>query len=153
MKVFAVRFSGGLDASFCWLRAGHGAGRDQRSLALQNCAARRSAVHTAAGRYAAPDKSKIVYVSDFELDAVDVNGKLPEKRGGNSPLLRDNSNRKKRAWSRRASGAAGGFMSATLVKELERAGFTAHRLRPGDTRPTDGIRISGISASPMSKTG
>jgi hypothetical protein len=40
------------------------------------------------------------------------------------------------------------FMSITLVKELERAGYSAHRLKPGDSRPTDGIRISGIFAEP-----
>jgi hypothetical protein len=40
------------------------------------------------------------------------------------------------------------YMSLTLIKELEKAGFSAHRLRPEDSRPTDGIRISGIFAEP-----
>jgi hypothetical protein len=40
------------------------------------------------------------------------------------------------------------FMAMTLLKELQRAGYSAHRLRPEDSRPTDGIKISGIFAEP-----
>ena len=40
------------------------------------------------------------------------------------------------------------FMAITLVADLKRAGYSVHRLRPEDSRPTDGIRISGIFAEP-----
>ena len=97
---------------------------------------------------AAPDKSKIVYVSDFELDAVDVNGKLQKSVAAIPPAPSGQFEPKKEPGPVEQAGRLVDFMSATLVKELERAGFTAHRLRPGDTRPTDGIRISGIFGEP-----
>src|SRR5262249_61139897 len=40
------------------------------------------------------------------------------------------------------------FMAITLIANLKHAGYSVHRLRPEDSRPTDGIRISGIFAEP-----
>jgi hypothetical protein len=40
------------------------------------------------------------------------------------------------------------FVSNALVKELEKQGYVARRLRPGDARPEGGIRISGVFAEP-----
>ena len=39
-------------------------------------------------------------------------------------------------------------MAITLIADLKHAGYSVHRLRPEDSRPTDGIRISGIFAEP-----
>jgi hypothetical protein len=96
----------------------------------------------------APDKSKIVYVSDFELDAVDGYGILEKCVPAIPPSAAAPLDPKREQGPVEKAGRLVDFMSATLVKELERAGYSAHRLRPGDTRPSDGIRISGIFGEP-----
>jgi Domain of unknown function (DUF4410) len=98
---------------------------------------------------AAPaDKSKIVYVSDFELDAVETNGKLEKSVPAVPPSAAAQLDPKREQGAVEQAGRLVDFMSASLVKELEKAGFTAHRLRPGETRPSDGIRISGVFGEP-----
>jgi Domain of unknown function (DUF4410) len=97
---------------------------------------------------AAPDKSKIVYVSDFELDAVEANGKLAKSVSAVPPSAAAQLDPKREQGPVEQAGRLVDFMSATLVKELEKAGYSARRLRPGETRPTDGIRISGIFGEP-----
>jgi hypothetical protein len=96
----------------------------------------------------APDKSKIVYVSDFELDAVNADGKLEKSVPAIPPSAAPQLDPKREQGPVEQAGRLVDFMSTTLVKELEKAGYTAHRLRPGETRPTDGIRISGIFGEP-----
>jgi hypothetical protein len=95
-----------------------------------------------------PDKSKIVYVSDFELDAVDANGKLQKSVPAIPPSAAAQLDPKREQGPVEKAGRLVDFMSATLVKELEKAGYSARRLRPEETRPTDGIRISGIFGEP-----
>lgn len=95
-----------------------------------------------------PAKSKIVYVSDFELDAVDANGKLEKSVPAIPPSNTPQLDPKREQGSVERAGRLVDFIAATLVKELEKAGYSAHRLRPGETRPTDGIRISGIFGEP-----
>ena len=90
------------------------------------------------------DKSKIVYVTDFELDAVEANGKLEKSVPAVVPSAAAQLDPKREQGPVEQAGRLVDFMSATLVKELEKAGYSAQRLRPGQTRPTDGIRISGI---------
>jgi hypothetical protein len=96
----------------------------------------------------APDKSKIVYVSDFELDAVNADGKLEKSVPAIPPSTAPQLDPKREQGPVEQAGRLVDFMSTTLIKELEKAGYTAHRLRPGETRPTDGIRISGIFGEP-----
>jgi hypothetical protein len=96
----------------------------------------------------APDKSKIVYVSDFELDAVNADGQLEKSVPAIPPSAAPQLDPKREQGPVEQAGRLVDFMSTTLVKELEKAGYTAHRLRPGETRPTDGIRISGIFGEP-----
>src|SRR5262249_8658491 len=38
------------------------------------------------------------------------------------------------------------LMSTTLIKELQKAGYTVHRKLPGDARPSEGLEIHGIFA-------
>jgi hypothetical protein len=97
---------------------------------------------------AEPDKSKIVYVSDFELDAVDANGELAKSVPAIPPSSAPQIDPRREQGPVEQAGRLVDFMSTVLVKELERAGYTAHRLRPGETRPTDGVRISGIFGEP-----
>jgi hypothetical protein len=94
------------------------------------------------------DKSKIVYVSDFELDAVDANGELAKSVPAIPPSSAPQIDPRREQGPVEQAGRLVDFMSTVLVKELEKAGYTAHRLRPGETRPTDGIRISGIFGEP-----
>ncbi len=94
------------------------------------------------------DKSKIVYVSDFELDAVNAQGRFEKSVPAVSVVNPAPAEVPKEEETAEQAGRLIDFMSITLVTELEKAGYSAHRLKPGDTRPTDGIRISGIFAEP-----
>jgi hypothetical protein len=94
------------------------------------------------------DKSKIVYVSDFELDAVNAEGKLEKSVPAIPPSTAAQLEPRTDQGPVEQAGRLVDFMSATLVKELEKEGYSAHRLRPGETRPSDGIRISGIFGEP-----
>jgi uncharacterized protein DUF4410 len=96
------------------------------------------------------DRSKIVYVSDFELDAVDGQGKLEKSVPAvsvNNPSVSRGQLREEDEAAVQA-GRLVDFMAVTLVAELKHAGYSVQRLRPEDSRPTDGIRISGIFAEP-----
>ena len=96
------------------------------------------------------DRTKIVYVSDFELDAVDGQGKLRKSVPAVSVTNPSPSPEQLREEGVAAeqAGRLVDFMAITLIKELQRAGYSAHRLQPEDSRPTDGLRISGIFAEP-----
>jgi Domain of unknown function (DUF4410) len=93
-----------------------------------------------------PEKSKIVYVSDFELQA------LTDKAGKKSAAAAApaDSQKKEEQLEDAAEQASRlvDLMSATLVKELQKAGYTAIRKQPGDTRPAEGLEIRGIFAEP-----
>src|ERR1700744_2757733 len=96
------------------------------------------------------DRSKIIYVSDFEIDAVDGRGGLKKDVPAGS-VTNPSPSREQLIEEDMAAGQAGGlvdFMAITLIKELRHAGYSVQRLRPEDSRPTDGIRISGIFAEP-----
>jgi uncharacterized protein DUF4410 len=96
------------------------------------------------------DRSKIIYVTDFELDAVDGEGKLKKDVPAVSVTNPSPSREQMREEDQAAeqAGRLVDFMAIALIKELKRAGYSAQRLRPEDSRPTDGIRISGIFAEP-----
>ena len=90
------------------------------------------------------DRSKIVYVSDFEIDAVDGQGQLKKSVPAVS-VTNPNPSREQLREEDQAAEQAGrlvDFMAITLIAELKRSGYSVHRLRPEDSRPTDGIRIS-----------
>jgi hypothetical protein len=89
-----------------------------------------------------PEKSRIVYVSDFELQALtddDKTSPAPAEPSGskNEEKLEDSAEQASRLVD---------VMSTTLVKELQKAGYTAIRKQPGDTRPAEGLEIRGIFA-------
>lgn len=98
----------------------------------------------------AVDRSKIVYVSDFELDAVDARGQFQKSVPAVSATNPSPSREQLRPEDEAAqqAGRLVDFMAITLIADLKHAGYSVHRLRPGDSRPTDGIRISGIFAEP-----
>jgi hypothetical protein len=86
-------------------------------------------------------KSKIVYVSDFELDAASAKGQKNAPGGSTAP-----ADAKKEDGAAEQASKLVDLMSLTLVKELERAGFRARRLRPGEVRPEEGVGIRGVFA-------
>lgn len=88
-------------------------------------------------------KSKVVYVSDFELDAVSGKEQKNPPAGAAAPA----DSKKQDSPAEKASKLVD-FMSTTLVKELEKTGYTARRLRPGEARPTEGVGIHGVFAEP-----
>jgi hypothetical protein len=88
------------------------------------------------------DKTKVVYVSDFELDA------LGSKEQKNPPAGTTAPDTKKEDSPREQASKLVDFMSVTLVKELQKAGYTARRLRPGEARPAEGVGIQGVFAEP-----
>lgn len=92
------------------------------------------------------DKSTIVYVSDFELEA--LNGKDEKGAPAVAPAPAAQPDAKKEDSPAEQAGKLVDFMSASLVKELEKAGYTAHRLRPGEALPAEGIRIKGVFTEP-----
>jgi Domain of unknown function (DUF4410) len=96
------------------------------------------------------DRSKIIYVSDFEIDAVDGRGgfkkDVPAVSVTNPSPSREQLREEDQAAEQ--AGRLVDFMAITLIKELRHAGYSVQRLRPEDSRPTDGIRITGIFAEP-----
>lgn len=88
------------------------------------------------------DKSKVVYVSDFELDVLNVKD---DKKTSATPTPSDS---KKEEDAAEQASRLVDLMSSTLVKELEKAGYTVHRMRPGEAKPAEGLGIHGVFAEP-----
>lgn len=94
-------------------------------------------------------KSQVVYISDFELDVVNAKGK-DEKiatPGAPTPAGSPAFAKQGETPAEQASKFVD-LMSTTLVKEFEKAGYTARRLQPGEARPDGGIGIRGVFAEP-----
>src|SRR5215475_3226263 len=89
-------------------------------------------------------KTKVVYVSDFDLDVENVTldhggpPRLPPPPG--LPRLRKEKDPAKRARE------FVDLMSDNLVVNLQKAGFTALRLVPGEARPKEGLLVEGLFA-------
>jgi hypothetical protein len=92
----------------------------------------------------APSKSTVVYVSDFELEVVPAKDEKPPVRG-NTPATSAPEQKKKETAAEQAKRLVDG-LATNLVKTLDNAGYTVHRLRPGDPRPESGVRIQGVFA-------
>jgi hypothetical protein len=100
---------------------------------------------------APPDSAqgKIVYVSDFELDSVvakdDRSTPTTASNGATAP--QNNATKKEEGPAEQARRLVD-LMSVTLVKELQKAGYTAQRVRAGDPFPSQGVAIRGVFAEP-----
>jgi hypothetical protein len=95
----------------------------------------------AQGMEASLDKSKVVYVSDFELEPTAQPENKPAAAAGPPEPRTENA-------AAEQAKMLVEFMSTTLVKELEKAGYTARRMRPNQARPEEGIQIKGVFAEP-----
>jgi hypothetical protein len=91
-------------------------------------------------------KSKVVYVADFEFDVVNANDDTVSPSAEPAPAAALDA-KKEQGPAEQASRLVD-FVSSTLVKELQNAGYTARRMRPGEARPEEGIRIRGVFAEP-----
>lgn len=89
-----------------------------------------------------PDKSRVVYVSDFELEV--LGGKDDKK----APAPAAPADSKKEEDPSEQASKLVDLMSSTLVKELQKAGYTVHRLRQGEAMPAQGVGIRGVFAEP-----
>jgi len=92
-----------------------------------------------------PGQGKTVFVQDFELDAENfqpesgLGSKIPE-----GPLPRPHVIRGKKEDPATQAKKIVDTMSNDLVKDLEKQGFTARRLLPGDAMPKDGWLLHGV---------
>jgi len=89
-------------------------------------------------------KSTVVYIGDFELDVAPAKDEKNPARA-NTPAASSPDPRKNETAAEQAKRLVDG-LSSSLVTALERAGYTVHRLRPGDPRPEAGVRIQGVFA-------
>jgi len=93
------------------------------------------------------DRSKVVYVTDFDVDLAGRDGKSTPVRVNPAATNAAPPEAKQETPAERASRFVD-YVSATLVKELENEGYIARRLRAGESRPTEGLKISGVFAEP-----
>jgi hypothetical protein len=95
------------------------------------------------------DKSRIVYVSDFELDVATGKDEKGAPSATPGPAAQPDAKEiKKEEDAAEQASKLVDLLSSTLVKELEKAGYTARRMRPGEARPEEGIKIHGVFAEP-----
>jgi hypothetical protein len=96
------------------------------------------------------DKSRIVYVSDFELDVPNSaeKGVAEKSVPSSAQATAAQSDAKKEDGPTEQANKLVEFMSTTLVKELQKAGYTAQRMRPNDARPDEGIQVKGVFTEP-----
>jgi Domain of unknown function (DUF4410) len=91
-----------------------------------------------------PSKSIVVYVSDFDLD---VAARKEEKSPApGSTATAPAAGQKKKETAFQQALRLNDSLGASLVKALEDAGYTAHRLRGWQPRPEKGVRIQGVFA-------
>src|SRR5271168_4609902 len=77
-----------------------------------------------------PPKTKIVYVSDFELDAVTADGKLEKSVPAIPPSAAPQLDPKREQGPVEQAGRLVDFMSTTLVKNWEKPAYTPTPLQP-----------------------
>ena len=117
--------------------------------------------------------SKVVYVSDFDLDVVRRRAEknssraavetAPEEASGASSNATPTSSSSKTSRSSASARPADSqtddtaseranalvtAMSENLLRTLGKAGYTVHRFRPGEALPQAGLRIRGVFAEP-----
>jgi Domain of unknown function (DUF4410) len=104
------------------------------------------------------DRATVVYVSDFELEV--PSGSTEKNSAGAktaptntfAPIVpvegKEQPNAKRDDGPTEQAARIVDFMSVALVKELQKVGYTARRMRPGDARPQEGIGIKGVFAVP-----
>lgn len=91
---------------------------------------------------AASDKPT-VYVSDFELDVLPANNERGISTATPAPTPPPT---KQAEDARKQASHIVEQMATALVQALQKAGYTATRLRSGDSRPQQGVHVRGLFA-------
>jgi Domain of unknown function (DUF4410) len=92
------------------------------------------------------DRDKVIYVSDFDLDAAN----FKQDKGGITgkgyllPAPPKSPLRRKRQDPATAASNLVRLMSESLVADLQKAGFKAQRLGSTESKPTEGLLVSGV---------
>jgi hypothetical protein len=92
------------------------------------------------------ERDKVIYVSDFDLDAAN----FKQDKGGITgkgyllPAPPKSPLRRKRQDPAAAASNLIRLMSERLVADLQKAGFKAQRLASTSSKPTDGLLVSGV---------
>jgi hypothetical protein len=86
----------------------------------------------------------VVYVSDFQLDVLPADAGSRTSTATPPPSSPDA--RKQGEEARKQAGHIVDRMAANLVQALQKAGYTALRLHPDDSRPDHGALIRGLFA-------
>ncbi len=110
------------------------------------CAAQGGEATTQTLALSSADKSKVIYVQDFDLDPAN----FKQDKGGITgkgyllPPPPGSFLRRKRQDPATAANDLVRLMSESLVADLQRAGFTAQRLSSAADRPSEGLVVSGV---------
>ena len=92
------------------------------------------------------DRDKVIYVSDFDLDAAN----FKQDKGGITgkgyllPAPPKSRLRRKRQDPAAAASNLIRLMSESLVADLQKAGFKAQRLASTESTPTEGLLVTGV---------
>jgi len=86
----------------------------------------------------------IVYVSDFELDAQNVQVDQGSAVGQRRPGILERPQKKEQQDPEAQAKKLVDTMSTSIVSDLQKAGYKAQRLAPGDPKPTTGAWVHGI---------
>lgn len=96
-----------------------------------------------------PERSRVVYITDFELDSVAPSADSNQAANG-APQASDSTTPGSNSPQTNASAIRAQhivkLMSDELAKDFKKSGYTAKFLRPSDPRPDDGFLITGIFA-------
>jgi Domain of unknown function (DUF4410) len=118
-------------------------------LMLGLCAGQEAKPQPASSSESAPshaDRPKVIYVSDFDLDAAN----FKQDKGGISgkgyllPAPPKSPLRRKRQDPAAAASNLIRLMSESLVADLQKAGFSAQRLASTDSMPAEGLVVRGV---------
>ena len=89
-------------------------------------------------------KDTVIYVSDFELDAQDVAVDKGGVVGQNRPGLIERPRKREQQDPAAQAKKLVNTMTENLVSDLQKAGYHAQRLAPGEAQPASGAWVHGV---------
>ena len=89
-------------------------------------------------------KDTPIYVSDFELDAQNVTTDKGGVVGNARPGILERPRKREQQDPEAQAKKLVDIMSKNLVEDLQKAGYKAQRLLPGETQPTSGAWVRGV---------
>lgn len=90
------------------------------------------------------DKSKTIYVTEFETSSENAHGAPPKYGPVDTGSMGNPRSSGTRVEQVGASGRLTTLLAESLVREIKKAGYKPKMLVAGDSRPDDGILISGV---------